>query len=99
MVDFVFSPDTSTLFIISQFLTIIVSLFLVALAVRAWKNTKLKKIIYVALAFALFAVIHIVNYIDMAIIDLVADDVKYLIFAIIQIVIMLLFVVAILKKS
>lgn len=90
--------DTSTIFVISQFLTIVVSLFLTGLAIRAWRNTKLKKIIYVAIAFALFAVIHIVNYINMSIISILPNDVSYLIFGIIQVVIMLMFVVAIMKK-
>lgn len=99
MVEFIFSKDTSTLFLISQLLVTVIALFLVGLTIRAWKNTKLKKIIYVSIAFALFAVIHIFNYIDMAVVNLVSDDIKYLVSALLQVGIMLLFVVAILIKK
>lgn len=98
MTEFIFGKDVSTLFIISQLLVTIIALFLVGLTIRAWKNTKLKKIIYVSIAFALFAVIHIFVYIDMAIVNLVSDDLRFLISALLQVAIMLLFVVAIMKK-
>jgi hypothetical protein len=99
MVEFIFSKDTSVIFLISQILVTIIAFFLVGLSIRAWKNTKLKKIIYVAISFALFAVIHIFTYIDMAVFNLVSDDVRFLISSIFQIAIMLLFVVSIMIKK
>ena len=99
MVEFIFGKGTDVLFLISQLLVTIIALFLVALTVRAWKNTKLKKILYVSIAFALFAVIHIFAYIDMAVINLVSDDVRFLVSSMIQVAIMLLFVVAIMIKK
>ena len=98
MTEFVFSENTSLIFLITQILVTIVALFIVGLAVRAWKNTKLKKIIYVIIAFSLFAAIHIFNYLDQSIFDFVSDDIRYVIFAIAELVIMMMFVLAILKK-
>ena len=98
MIESIVSKDVSTLFLISQLLVTIIAVFLVGLTIRAWKNTKLKKIIYVSIAFALFAVIHIFTYINIAIVNMVSDDMRFLISSLLQVAIMLLFVVAIMKK-
>jgi hypothetical protein len=98
MVEFVFSPNTSLIFLITQILVTVAALFLVGLSVKAWKNTRLKKIIYLVIAFALFAVIHIFNYLDQAVVDVVSDDVRYVVFAIAEVAIMSMFVLAILRK-
>jgi len=98
MVEFVFSPNTSIVFLISQIIVIIFALFLMGLAIKAWKNTRLNKIIYVVIAFALFAVIHTLNYVDQSVVSFVSDDIRHAIFAVIEIGIMMMFVVAIIKK-
>jgi len=94
----VFDPINSEVFLVTQVLVTVVALFLMGVAVRAWKNTKLKKIIYVAIAFSLFAVIHIFNYVDQAVMDVVSDDLRHTIFAILELSIMGMFVLALLKK-
>jgi hypothetical protein len=93
-----FEPVNGQVFLFTQILVTVVALFLTGLAVRAWKNTKLKKIIYVSIAFSLFAVIHIFNYADQAILDFVSDDLRHVIIAILELSIMGLFVLAIIKK-
>ena len=94
----VFEPLTSEIFLISQILVTIVALFLMGLAIKAWRNTKLNKIIYVIIAFSLFAVIHIFNYYDQAVTDIVSDDIRHAVIAGLEISIMAMFVLAILRK-
>jgi hypothetical protein len=98
MVEFVFSPLNSQVFVISQIIITVVALFLTGLAVKAWKNTRLKKMIFLIIAFALFAISHIIDYVDQSLVDLMPDDARYAMFAVVDIAIMMMFVFAILKK-
>ena len=94
----VFSPISSEAFLIAQILITICALFLLTLSIKAYKNTGLRKLIYVAIAFVLFAIQHILNYVDQAVVDIMPDDMRYLLFAIMTLAIMGMFFLAILKK-
>jgi hypothetical protein len=98
MVEFVFTPINSQIFIISQIAIVIVALFLTGLAVKAWKNTRINKMIYLIIAFGLFAITHAINYVDESVVNVMPDDARYAMFAVTEIAIMLMFVVAIIKK-
>lgn len=98
MVQFVFEHNVSTIFLISQILVTIAAVFLLGLTIKSWKNTKINKLIYVIVAFSLFAFIHILNFIDHGVVDVVSDDIRYAITSISDIVIMVMFVLAIIKK-
>ena len=98
MVQFVFSHGIDEVFAVTQILIAICALFLLVLSVKAYKNTGLKKIVYLIVAFSLFATQHIINYVDQSVVDILPDDVRYVIFAIISLAIMGMFVLAILKK-
>lgn len=90
--------STSEAFLIAQIMITICALFLLGVTIKAYKNTKLRKLIYVAVAFVLFAVQHILNYVDQAVADIMPDDVRYLSFALMTLSIMGMFFLAILKK-
>jgi len=98
MVEFIFSQVSSEVFTITQILIAICALFLLALTLKAYKNTGLRKMIYLIIAFGLFAFQHIFNYVDQAVLDIVSDDIRYVIFAITTLCIMGMFFLAILKK-
>lgn len=93
-----FSPLTSEVFIIAQVLVTICALFLLVLSFKAYQNTKLKKMIFIVIAFALFAIQHIINYVDQAVTDIMPDDIRYVLFAVITLAIMGMFFLAIVKK-
>jgi len=96
--DVIFNPITSEEFLIAQVLITISALFLLSLSIKAYRNTGLQKMIYVAVAFALFAAQHILNYVDQAVINFMPDDIRYVMFAIITLTIMGMFFLAIVKK-
>ena len=98
MTEFVFEPVNSMTFIISQVAVMVVALFLTALSVKAWKNTGLKKILYLIIAFGLFAITHAINYLDESVVNFMPDDARYAMFAVTEIIIMLMFVFAVIKK-
>ncbi|HXX06330.1 MAG TPA: hypothetical protein VEJ68_05885 [Candidatus Bathyarchaeia archaeon] len=98
MTEFVFSPVTSIVFLVSQIAIVIVAVFLSAIAIRAYKITRLKNMIFVIIAFALFAVSHTISYLDQAVVDIMPDDARYAMFGVVEIGIMMMFVLAILKK-
>jgi hypothetical protein len=98
MVQFDLTPIDSEVFAITQILVIVCALFLMGLSIRAWKNTGVRKIIYLIIAFSLFAVQHVINYVDQTEVDFISDELRYVVFAVIQVVIMGMFVLAILKK-
>jgi len=98
MTEFVFSPVTSLVFLISQISIVIVAVFLSAITIRAYKITHLKKMIFVIIAFSLFAISHTINYLDQAVVDIMPDDARYAMFGVVQVGIMMMFVLAILKK-
>jgi len=90
--------STSEAFLIAQILITICALFLLAITIKAYRNTRLRKLVYVAIAFVLFAVQHTLNYVDQAVADIMPDDIRYLLFAIMTLAIMGMFFLAILKK-
>ena len=98
MVQFVFSHGIDEVFVVTQILIAAFALFLLGLSVKAYKNTGVRKIVYLIIAFALFAFQHILNYIDQSVVDILPDDVRYVIFAIVTLSIMGMFFLAILKK-
>lgn len=98
MVQFIFEHNSNLIFLISQILVAIVALFLLGLTIKSWKNTRLNKIIYVIIAFSLFAFVHLLNFIDHGIVDIISDDTRYVITSIADIAIMGMFVLAIIKK-
>ena len=98
MTEFDFEPVTSQVFLVSQIIVIVVAFFMVGLAVKAWKNTGMKKMVFLIIAFGLFALIHIVNYTDQALVNFMPDDARYAMFAATEICIMMMFVLAVIKK-
>lgn len=95
---FFFHPFLGEIFTASQLFVIISALFLVSLSVKALKNTGLKKISYLIIAFALFAIQHIINYVNQIADNPIPDEVRYPLFAVIEVAIMAMFILAILKK-
>lgn len=89
---------TSEAFLVAQILITICALFLLGVTIKAYRNTRLQKLVYVAIAFVLFAAQHILNYVDQAVADIMPDDIRYLLFTIMTLAIMGMFFLAILKK-
>ena len=98
MTEFVFSPINSMTFIIGQIAIVIVAIFLTMLSLKAWKNTRIKKMIYLVIAFTLFAITHAINYVDQSLVNIIPDDARYAMFAVTDIAVMLMFVFAVIKK-
>lgn len=73
------------------------SIFLCTMAVTAYRNTRVKKVGFAAIAFALFAIQLFVEYADDAFNLFDEKDVD-LILSLITLIILLLFFIAILKK-
>ena len=92
------TPFTSNVFTVSQVLDIATAFFLALLSVTAYRNSGLKKIRYAIAAFSLFAIQHIINYIDSSIVDIMPDDVRYALFSVITLAIMAMFFLAIVRK-
>lgn len=88
----------SDVFLISQIGIVVVALFLVGLTIQAWKNTGIKKMIFLIIAFSLFAIVHITTYVDEGVINIMPDDLRYAMFGVTDIAIMMMFVFAVLKK-
>jgi len=95
---FAFGPGSAEVFTIAQLTVLIFALFLMTLSISSYRKTGLKKIVYVIIAFALFATQHIINYIDGEVVDFLSDDMRHAIFAVISVVIMVMFFLAIIKK-
>ena len=98
MVEFVFSPITSEVFLISQIIIIIAAIFLTIITIKSYKITRFKKMIFVLLAFALFGISHTINLIDQSVVDIMSDDARYAMFGVVQVGIMAMFFMAIVKK-
>ncbi len=95
---FVFGEGISQIFSITQIAVVIIALFLMSISIISFRNTSLKKILFAIVAFALFAIQHVINYIDAQQADILPDDVRYTIFSIITLAIMALFFLAVIKK-
>ena|SRR3989442_10889750 len=91
-------PLTTEVFIVAQILIIIIALFLMMLAITAYRNTSLKKIVYAIIAFALFAFQHVINFISIEKVSFIPDDLRYAIFSVITLTIMVLFFLSIVRK-
>ena len=74
----------------------IFSLVLFALAITAYKNTKVKKIAFAAAAFALFAIQLAIEYVDEAV-HILEDQID-VVLSLITLGILLLFFFAVVKK-
>lgn len=96
--EFASSPITGQVFLVTQILIIIVATLLSIITVRSYTNTKLKKMIFVIVAFVLFAASHTINFLDQYVVDIMPDDVRYAMFGIAQLSIMMMFFLAIIKK-
>ncbi|HEY6949541.1 MAG TPA: hypothetical protein VI146_02945 [Nitrososphaeraceae archaeon] len=92
------STFTSQVFTVSQILDIAVAFFLASLSITAYRNNGLKKIRYAIAAFSLFAIQHIISYIDSNIMDIMPDDVRQALFSVITLSIMAMFFLAIVRK-
>jgi hypothetical protein len=90
--------STSEAFLIAQILITICALFLLGISIKAYRNTRLRKLIYVAIAFVLFAIQHILNYVDQVVVHFMPDDIRYLLFSLMTLAIMGMFFLTILKK-
>lgn len=95
---FLFGSGTSEVFTVAQILIIAISLLLMALSITAYRNMNLKKILYAIAAFALFASQHIINYIDAGVVDILPDDIRYALFSVMTLGILVLFFLAVVKK-
>ncbi len=98
MHEFILNLINSNVFVIGQIAIVAIALFLTGLSVKAWKNTHLKKMIFLIIAFGLFAITHLLGYVDQSLVNIMSDDVMYAMFSTTEITIMLMFVLAILKK-
>jgi hypothetical protein len=95
---FVFSPESGEVFSISQIAIVIIALILMALSITAYRNTRLGRIKYAIAAFALFAVQQVINFIDAQVTDIMPDDIRFALFSVITLIIVVLFFFAIVKK-
>jgi len=98
MVEFVFSTFTGQVFVISQLIIVIVAVLLTAISIIAYKNTRVKKMIFLIIAFVLFAISHLLNYVDQSLVDIMPDDARFAMFGVTTVVSMMMFFLAILKK-
>lgn len=98
MHEYTLSLINNNVYVIGQIAIVVIALFLTGLAVKAWKNTRLKKMVFLITAFGLFAITHLLGYVDQSLVNIMSDDVMYAMFSVTEIAIMLMFVFAILKK-
>lgn len=92
------TPFTFQVFTVSQVLDIATAFFLALLSVTAYRNSGLKKIRYAIVAFSLFAIQHVINYVDSSIIGIMPNDVRHALFSVITLAIMAMFFLAIVRK-
>lgn len=95
---FTFGPGTAEVFSVSQLAIIVISLVLMALSITAYWNTHLRKVLFAIIIFALFAIQHIINYVDAQVADIMPDDIRFTLFSSITLAILVLFFFTIVKK-
>ncbi len=95
---FSFGAGFSEAFTVTQISIIIISLLLMALSITIYKKQSLKRIMFGIAIFALFAVQHIINFIDAQLVDIMPDDMRYTIFSSMTLAIIGLFFLSIVKK-
>jgi hypothetical protein len=95
---FSFGPGFSEIFTVTQISIIVISILLMILSITIYRNKNLKRIAFAIAIFALFAIQHIINYVDAKVIDIMPDDMRYTIYSSMTLVIVVLFFLAIVKK-
>lgn len=95
---FTFGQGTSEIFSISQISIIVISLVLMGISITAYRNTSLKKVMLAVIIFGLFALQHIVNYLDAQVADIMPDDIRFTFFSGITLAIILLFFFVVVRK-
>lgn len=95
---FSFGPGFSEIFTVTQISIIVISTLLMALSITIYRNKKLKRIAFAIAIFALFAIQHIINFVDAKVTDIMPDDMRYTVFSSITLIIIGLFFLSIVKK-
>lgn len=95
---FSFGPGFSEIFTVTQISIIVISILLMILSITIYRNKNLKRIAFAIAIFAIFAIQHIINYVDAKVIDIMPDDMRYALYSSMTLVIIVLFFLAIVKK-
>ncbi len=95
---FTFGHGSLEIFTVTQLAVIILALVLMALSFTAYRNMRNRKILFAIIIFGLFAVQHVINYVDAQVVDIMPDDVRFALFSSITLAILLLFFVTIVRK-
>lgn len=95
---FTFGPGFSEVFTVTQLSIITISILLMVLSITIYRNKNLKRIAFAIAIFAIFAIQHIINYIDAKVVDIMPDDMRYAMYSSMTLVIILLFFLAMVKK-
>lgn len=95
---FSFGPGFSEIFTVTQLSIIAISILLMVLSITIYRNKNLRRIAFAIAIFAIFAIQHIINYVDAKVVDIMPDDMRYAIYSSMTLVIIVLFFLAIVKK-
>lgn len=95
---FSFGAGFSEIFTVTQISIIVISILLMILSITIYRNKKLKRIAFAIAIFAIFAIQHILNYVDAKLVDIMPDDMRYALYSSMTLVIIVLFFLAIVKK-
>lgn len=95
---FSFGPGFSEVFTVTQLSVIAISILLMVLSITIYRNKNLKRIAFAIAIFAIFAIQHIINYVDAKVVDIMPDDMRYAIYSSMTLVIIVLFFLTIVKK-
>jgi hypothetical protein len=95
---FSFGPGFSEIFTVTQISIIVISILLMILSITIYRNKNLKRIAFAIAIFAIFAIQHIINYVDAKIVDIMPDDMRYALYSSMTLVIIILFFLTIVKK-
>lgn len=95
---FSFGPGFSEIFTVTQISIIVISILLMTISITIYRNKNLKRIVFAIAIFAIFAVQHIINYVDAMIVDIMPDDMRYTLYSSMTLAIIVLFFLAIVKK-
>jgi len=95
---FSFGPGFSEIFTVTQISIIVISILLMILSITIYRNKNLKRIAFAIAIFAIFAIQHILNYVDAKLVDIMPDDMRYALYSSMTLVIIVLFFLAIVKK-
>jgi hypothetical protein len=95
---FSFGPGFSEIFTVTQISIIVISILLMTISITIYRNKNLKRIAFAIAIFALFAIQHIINYVDAMVVDFIPDNMRYDMFSSMTLVIIILFFLVIVKK-